>query len=399
MTENEKEKQITWKVVNPLSRERIEEHRKRLGMKLRPTGSYRGIYQWALWDRICTFVDKIGDPNPLWRNEAYARKTRYGHLPAPPSFIACTVGGPIIQGLPGVQIMVGGAAFEFYKPPLDGDQITYEAIFADLEEKASAFSTLWLIEYYDCFYYNQRSELLAKARYHMLRWERREIDEGLMRTDKARKTTMPHPWTEDEIRQFEDEMLAQIDNIRGSTPRYWEDVNVGETLPDLVRGPRRYTDGIAEGSIPIVRSGVLGIREMRRHPGYALWHPDSRAYEKIELIHWDKILAKHLHYAHAYDYGTMRQAIAMNAITDWMGDDGWLKKHSAQVRRVVYKSDVLRIKSKVTKKYMDENGEYCVDIEQHTTNQRGDDVLPAQVTVALPSRDKGTWPVSTRVPH
>jgi hypothetical protein len=51
----------------------------------------------------------------------------------------------------------------------------------------------------------------------------------------------------------------------------------------------------------------------------------------------------------------------------------------------------------VTKKYIDENGECCLDIEQHATNQRGDDIMPAQATVILPSRERKTWPVSSRV--
>jgi len=391
------EQQIKWKVVGRLTRESIEEHRKRVGMKMRPSGNYRAVNQWAHWDRISAFADKMGDPNPLWRDQEYAKKTRYGRIPAPPGYLP---GGGIIQGLPGVQVMVGGVSYEFYKPVLEGDRMTHETTFADLEEKGSAFSALWLIEHYESLYYNQRGELFAKGRSQMLRWERTDMDEGLRRTDKARSTIMPHPWTEEELRQIEEEVLADFEHIRGSNPRYWEDVSEGETLPDLVRGPRRFTDSVAEGTAgSIVRSGALGLLEMRRHPGYALWHPESGAYEKIELIHWNKLLAKQMHYAHAYDYGAVRAAYAKTVLTSWMGDDGWLKKHSAQVRRVVYISDVIRVKSQITRKYIDEDGEHCVDIEQNVVNQRGDNVLPVQATVALPSREKGTWPVSIRVPR
>ena len=34
---------------------------------------------------IRKFADGIGDPNPLWSDEEYARKTRYGSMTAPPS--------------------------------------------------------------------------------------------------------------------------------------------------------------------------------------------------------------------------------------------------------------------------------------------------------------------------
>jgi len=81
-----------------------------------------------------------------------------------------------------------------------------------------------------------------------------------------------------------------------------------------------------------------------------------------------------------------------------MGDDGWLKSCSAQYRQFVYLSDAVRFRGKVTKKYVDENGEHCVDIEAHGINQRGEDTIPAIGTVILPSRENGTSPVEKRLP-
>ena len=87
----------------------------------------------------------------------------------------------------------------------------------------------------------------------------------------------------------------------------------------------------------------------------------------------------------------------MQSITHWIGDEGWLKKTSALYRKFLYLGDVARISGKVTKKYIDEDGEYCVDIESHCINQRNEDAVPANSTVALPSRDKGIWPLDRRV--
>jgi acyl dehydratase len=392
------QEEIKWKVVAPLSRERIEEHRKRLGMKFNTTGSNRGPNQVAHWDNISVFAEYVGDPNPLWHDVEHARKSSYGCVVAPPGFLISVWPGSVMQGLSGVHTMLGGAAFEFYKPILDGDKITVECTFTDLEEKSSAFSPLWLIEYYDNLYHNQRGELVAKVREHVLRLERSEIDKGLMRTDKAKLTSLPHPWTEEEVRQIEDEVLAEFDNIRGSTPRYWEDVSEGETLPDLVRGPRRIYDAVVETvATKVWRSWTVNLVEMQRHPGSFFYHPETKAHEDMAIITYDRFAAEQTGYPHAPDTGRVRQYNAIEAIIDWMGDDGWLKKHSAQLRRPVYISDVTRVKSKVIKKYVDEDGEYCLDIEQHMINQRGDDVMPAQAAVTLPSREKGTWPVSIRV--
>jgi tRNA A37 threonylcarbamoyladenosine synthetase subunit TsaC/SUA5/YrdC len=51
----------------------------------------------------------------------------------------------------------------------------------------------------------------------------------------------------------------------------------------------------------------------------------------------------------------------------------------------------------VTKKYVDDNGEYCVDIETNVVNQRVEAVVPGNSTVILPSQDKNTWPLERRL--
>jgi hypothetical protein len=88
----------------------------------------------------------------------------------------------------------------------------------------------------------------------------------------------------------------------------------------------------------------------------------------------------------------------MGLLTNWMGDEGWLKSNYAEYRRFVYFSDVVWFSGKVTKKYVDDNGEHCIDIETHGTNQRGEDTVPGKSTVILPSRAAGTWPVEKRLP-
>jgi len=75
-----------------------------------------------------------------------------------------------------------------------------------------------------------------------------------------------------------------------------------------------------------------------------------------------------------------------------------LKSCSAQYRQFVYLSDAVWFRRKVTRTYVDENGEYCADIEAHGINQRGDDTIPAVGTVILPSREHGATPVEKRLP-
>lgn len=98
-----------------------------------------------------------------------------------------------------------------------------------------------------------------------------------------------------------------------------------------------------------------------------------------------------------YDIGAQRHCWLIHLLTNWMGDEGWLKKNYAEYRRFVYFSDVVWLKGRVTRKYVDEDGEYCVDIETSGVNQRGEETMPGHSTVVLPSREAGWWPLTSRL--
>ena len=42
--------------------------------------------EWVTTDLIRHYVDAMGDRNPLWRSEDYAKKTRWGGIIGPPTF-------------------------------------------------------------------------------------------------------------------------------------------------------------------------------------------------------------------------------------------------------------------------------------------------------------------------
>jgi len=68
-----------------------------------------------------------------------------------------------------------------------------------------------------------------------------------------------------------------------------------------------------------------------------------------------------------------------------------------EYRSFVYLSDVLRFKGQVVRKYVDQDGENCLDLETSIVNQRGDNVMPGKATVALPSKQTGVSPLDRRL--
>jgi hypothetical protein len=80
-----------------------------------------------------------------------------------------------------------------------------------------------------------------------------------------------------------------------------------------------------------------------------------------------------------------------------MGDDGWLKRSYTEYNKFVYLSDVVWIKGKVTEKFIDAEGDYCVRIERSAINQRHENVMPGYAIVALPSKQNNLSPLDKRL--
>lgn len=377
-----------------ITEEMIKEMRQKIGLKLRIEHSINNEEATRL--AIKKFADGIGDSNPLWFDTEYAKRTRYSSIVAPPSWIICVFSG-VQFGWRGLGSFHNASDIEFYKPILLNDKITPECVFTGFEgPKPSKFAERMIIDYYENKYYNQKNELVAKAKWSVIRTERAKAREK----GKYRGIQLPHPWTEAELKKIEEEVLSE--EIRGSNIRYWEDVEIGEELRPLVKGPVGLTDEIAyiiAGGAPIPRLAAHGVmlRQYRRHPAWAFRDPNSYALEPIFAVHYNKEAARAMGLPLQYDIGWQRQCWQIHLLTNWMGDDSWLKRTYAEYRKFVYYSDVVWLKGKVIKKYIDNDGECCVDIETDATSQRGENVMPGHASVALPSKNKGISPLDNRL--
>jgi acyl dehydratase len=373
--------------------ELIEEMRSKAGLKLRVENAL--FNEYATSDNIRKFVDGIGDANPLFRDDGYARKTRYGGVIAPPAFVFSVLAG-IQFGWRGLAGYHSASDMEFYRPIRAGEKITPEEIYAGFEgPKKSSFADRTFFDYFDDLYYNEKHELVTKVRRLVIRAERKKSREK----GKYKAITLPHPWTADELAQVEEEAL--VNNTRGAEIRWWEDVNVGDEVPQLVKGPLGLTDMVAAivaGLAPArLAAHKVSLAQYKSKPAWAFRDPFTFALEPIFSVHYNVEAARAMGLPYPYDVGTQRQCWLTQLLTDWMGDDGWLKRCRAEYRKFVYLSDVLWIKGKIKNKYIDGDGEYCVDIETSALNQRGEEVMPGDATVVLPSKEKNSWPLDRRL--
>ncbi len=173
-------------------------------------------------------------------------------------------------------------------------------------------------------------------------------------------------------------------------------------MKPVVMGPITMTDEVAflvGGGAPIPRlaAHVKALSLYRRHPAWAFRDPTSCGLEPNYAVHYNKEAAKAQGLPYQYDVGFQRNAWQIHLLTNFAGDEGWLKKSFCQFRRFVYLSDVVWLKGFITEKFIDNVGECCVKVETTTTNQRGEEVMPGYAIVALPSKTHGYEPLERRL--
>lgn len=111
------------------------------------------------------FALAIGDPNPLWQDEEYARKTNYGGIIAPPALVIA-LGWEDFQT---ERMSVGaglhaGTELEYYQPIRVGDTIGITSKLLDMRERESQKLGRMSFLDYERLYRNQNQKLVARCR-------------------------------------------------------------------------------------------------------------------------------------------------------------------------------------------------------------------------------------------
>ena len=362
----------------------LDELRERIGQKIGATAE-PWCYE-ATRDNIRHYAHGIGDDNPLWCDPDYAAKSKYGGIIALPSFLFSTsrIVSGYVGGLPGVHAMWSGADWEWHKPVNRNDTIRTEAYLKDLVEHQTKFAGRAVQQTYHVDFFNQHGDKVAEADSWCFRTERDHAREQGSKYKEVRAKA-PRRYTTEEIQEAY--KLYAKEEVRGSTPRYWEDVKEGEALPTMFKGPMTVTGFIAYaqgwGGL-YIRANKLAWKLIDAHPGVGITNrfgiPDVP-----ERVHWEEDFALEVGAPGAYDYGPERTSWLTHHLTNWAGDDGFLRKAHCKIRRHNPEGDMLFIKGHVKRKFV-ENGRHLVEISQEAHNQDDELSVLGSGVVELPTR-------------
>ncbi|MFD9663574.1 DUF4387 family protein [Rhodococcus sp. NPDC059968] len=339
-------------------------------------------------DAVRHFAQGIGDDNPMWWDEAYARTGPPGRHTAPPTFLySCSNGSggsdnssrmhPAESWLPGSQSVWLSDRWEFFRPTYVGEPVFAAEELVDVSERESSRYGRMVTVVDRTMYRGADGDIIAQCDKTMLR--RRRI---------------PSPPSDIPVRTLEAEDVVAItnhylseavDTRRGRTPRTIRDVSVGDRLPVLLKGPLTITNIVGWmlgwGS-PMASTNRMLSNYLHSRPGAAITHPAGLWPDTIEATHWDRDLAPVAGFSQPYDFGAQRISWAAHLLTDWCGDSGFVRELDARLRRPNVLGDVTSFTGVITDV---DSSSLIVTCEVTATNQRDEITLTATAKIQLPS--------------
>jgi acyl dehydratase len=362
----------------------------------------RELYSVATVDAIRNWSMGIGDDNPLYTDDDYGKNTRWGGQIAHGTLVGHVktpmLGDPIPAELKqktrgmfrGVHVFVSGGRWEWYRPLREGDRVFSFAGEESLEEKTSEFAKRSLIRVRRDVMLNQHGEVLGVYRILSVYAER-----GTSRKKGKYAAIEPATYTDEDYERIDSVYAGE--HVQGAAKRYWEDVEVGDEMTPMVKGPLTVTEIIAfhaggYGFVPYgLKASRLGYKNRKRIAPFYVKN-ENGIWDVAQRLHWDSNWAKAIGNPMAYDYGVLRQAWFNHMVSDWGGDDAFIEQMEDSIRKFNYMGDVQFLTGKVTGK-REQEGRFLVDLEMHMVNQRDTETAYATATVSLPSKEAGLPPL------
>lgn len=322
--------------------------------------------------------------NPLYSDEKYAAYTKWGGIIAPPMYTDCfkpaTVAMLVVPPTIGhLTYWYLGEDWELFRPVHVNDSLKVwrrrpklEDI-TDLDGKGPRKFSLLDIDF-DLI--NQRDELVKTFKLYA------EITILSEPTNSANPKP-EYTYTKEEL-QFIDR-IANEEEIRGADIRYWEDVSVGEDTKPVCFGPSTVWDMV------VFQTSRFGpgrtMDELRKTGPKALLvaDPTGVVHSSVEW-HLSDSQAQMRGEPRAFQHAALSRNLMAHLLTNWMGDDGFIKKFNWRHLSRTTLGDTIIGRGKVTNKRV-ENGEHLVDLAVWLESIRGNITEAAVATVSLCSRE------------
>jgi acyl dehydratase len=367
---------ITDEMVDRLRSQIGVERRRRNAWTTQVT--YDAVRHWA-WG--------VGDDNPLFLDRSHGDRER---LVAPSTILYSMHHGPFGPGarpsrglgMPGIHGLHTGDYWEFKEPVQEGDSIEGITSLVDVEERQGKYASRQVWQTSETRFVRSDGALVAVLKHVSASTERGDSVKTKGKFSDASRWV----YSDHEIEQIMADYAGEM--RRGSEPRYWEDVNVGDDLGYVVKGPLTIQNMItfwsAWGCI-FGMSDKIWYDYISAHPKAPFRDPVTNVPDAPDAGHYDERFAKEIGFPTGYDIGVQRICWFGHLMTNWMGDAGELLGLGVDLRRPNWLGDTTWLRGTVVGKEI-RDGRPVVDCEMRGENQRHEQHSTATATIALPSK-------------
>ena len=368
-------------------KEFIEDSKALIGQNATDVPTGVNVADWSSIQKLCS---ALGDVNPLYNDAAGGVGTLYNTMIAPPSFIFAArtpeSGAAYEQKQYGLRRFSTRACAEWNDVIRLGERLVTDLKVTDVRDGPNWGS-------------RETAEVDSTATYQT-------VFGGVLAQATGTVAMVPYSmgepliddreiyqYSDEEIRKLEDDLDA-IPPHRGDVPLYWSEVEVGDKLPTLVKGPLYYTEisswKVAEAKPTALSVGIVAHRQIMERPGRIAVNPSNDwPYMDIEQAFGDLLAVKALGFKMPVSKGLMRFALAGQVVTNWMGDLGFLRRMSLDLPNHFLYEDTMWLSGEVTSKFNEQVGETeysAVEVKLSGHNQLGQTLVDGTAVVYLPER-------------
>ena len=354
---------------------------------------------------IRRWVHAMHYPNLLHFDRHYAAEGRYGRLVAPQSFPIVMDDGhgsaPACVGkIPESHLLFAGDEWWFEDVKVfGGDWLSNTRIPFDYTVKNTGFGPT-CFQRGDNFYRNQHGQLIAKQRSTALRYSAKAG--GAM----VNPADFDDPaWSDEDLAALEERKFAWIQMLHalGHKERWWDDVQVGDQLPERVFGPHTIASFTTEWRAYLFTTwGTLDRRELDLEAlGFTkemAGHENDPHMERINPTltdgayygpsrgHLFPKYARKIGMPRGYGYGASLGAWVTDYLAGWAGEWGMVVHSIANYRGPALTGDITIQTAEVTEKSVDEQGRHLVHVKHLMKNQQGKTMVTGTAEIALPKK-------------
>lgn len=321
----------------------------------------------------------IGERNPRFVDESYA-PSGGGRYIAHPCWLYSVHDTAVSFGEPGQVPIIAGAEWEFFRTVVPGDRISTTSRLVEQRRVESRFAGPSMLQKVGIEFFDAHDELIATVLSTLMR----------VVPEQAREKAKFAEWrrwkyTHDELASIEHDYDQE--QVRGSRPRYVEDVRVDEELPKIVRGPVTSEEMVlfVGGTRPVLAISEF-MHGMKSGTASGFIHPRTGTYESYAAGLVDDESARQCGFPAAHDYGIDRISQMASLVTNWMGDHGRLVRFDARLLEPCMLGDATWFRGRILKVAPTSPRTGQATIEVWGTDQRGQVTVKGTACVELPLR-------------